>query len=52
MARMLPAIQRELNDANVRLERQQRERELEAIALDQRDHALGKLPRRNAAPAP
>lgn len=33
MARMLPAIQRELKDAGIRRERLQRERELEAIAL-------------------
>jgi putative nucleotidyltransferase with HDIG domain len=33
MARLIPAIQRELKDAGVRHERQQRERELEAIAL-------------------
>lgn len=33
MARLIPAIQRELKEANVRHERQQRERELEAIAL-------------------
>src|SRR5574341_450984 len=33
MARLIPAIQRELKDAEVRHERRQRERELEAIAL-------------------
>lgn len=33
MARLLPAIQRELKEASVRRERHQRERELEAIAL-------------------
>lgn len=33
MARMLPAIHRELKDAGIRRERLQRERELEAIAL-------------------
>jgi putative nucleotidyltransferase with HDIG domain len=33
MARLIPAIQRELKDAGVRHERRQRERELEAIAL-------------------
>ena len=32
-ARLIPAIQRELNDARVRRERKERERELEAIAL-------------------
>jgi len=33
MARLIPAIQRELKEAGVRHERRQRERELEAIAL-------------------
>lgn len=33
MARLIPAIQREMKDASVRHERRQRERELEAIAL-------------------
>src|SRR5688500_14514608 len=33
MARLIPAIQREMKDASVRHERQQRERELEAVAL-------------------
>lgn len=33
MARLIPAIQRELKEASVRRERRQRERELEAIAL-------------------
>jgi putative nucleotidyltransferase with HDIG domain len=33
MARLIPAIQREMKDAGVRHERRQRERELEAIAL-------------------
>ncbi|HET9589410.1 MAG TPA: HD domain-containing phosphohydrolase [Anaerolineales bacterium] len=33
MPRLIPAIQRELKEANVRYERRQRERELEAIAL-------------------
>lgn len=33
MARLIPAIQREMKDASVRHERRQRERELEAVAL-------------------
>ena len=33
LARLIPAIQREMKDASVRHERRQRERELEAIAL-------------------
>jgi len=33
MARLIPAIQREMKDASVRYEQRQRERELEAIAL-------------------
>ncbi len=33
MARLIPAIQREMKDASVRHERRQRERELEAIAM-------------------
>ena len=33
LARLIPAIQREMKDAGVRHERRQRERELEAIAM-------------------